>query len=72
MADRVIPMPHEDEVFTAKFGLEVQAKRFGLDIDDPQLREFLDHEVTVKSQMMAEIRWLRNMMHSVQQATKAA
>jgi hypothetical protein len=72
MADRVIPMPHQDEISVARTAIGVQAERFGLDVSDPKFQEFMEHEVTVKAQMMAEIRWLRNMMHDVRTVTDAA
>lgn len=64
MSERTIPEPHEDELMTSLFGISNQAQRFGLDLEDPNVQGFVEHMAKVKAQMMAETRWLRNIINN--------
>ena len=62
MSDKVIPMPRPDEVSNVRSGTIYQAEKFGLDLESTNVQDFVDHEITIKTQMSAEIRWLRHML----------
>ena len=63
MPGATIPPPHADEVQVARFSLKITAEQCGLDLEDPKIQKFIERQVAVKAQMMAENRWLSNMMH---------
>ena len=64
MGAPTIPPPHLDEVDMARFSIRVTAEQCGLDLDDPKIQEFIERQVAVKAQMMAENRWLSNIVHT--------
>lgn len=72
MSDTVVPLPDEDDLKIARHVLTVQAEGSGLDINDSNIKEFIDHQVISKSQMMAEIRWLRTILSNVSKITETA
>jgi hypothetical protein len=63
MGAATIPPPHEDEVWMARTALNTTAERAGLDINDPAVAKFINIQVGVNAQKMAECRWLNNMVH---------
>ena len=63
MPGSTIPEPSGDLIKIARSGLEIQAERFGLDLKDPQIAAFIDHEVKVQAQQLAHINWLENILH---------
>ena len=63
MGARTIPEPHPDEVDSARFAIQCSMERTNLDPDDEKFAAFIEEQVAVKSQMAAEIRWLRNILH---------
>lgn len=63
MGAATIPPPHEDEFMIARTSIRSTAEHCGLDLDDPTIQKFIERQVSVKAQMMAECRWLRNIVH---------
>lgn len=49
-----------DEWHTAFNGLRMQAKHFGLDVNEAKLHEFILHEAEVISNLFAQTRFLSN------------
>jgi len=44
-------------------GLLFSCCEFNIDMKGENVRDFICHEAEIKAQLMAEIRWLRNMVH---------
>ena len=63
MGHATIPPATEDEFRVAFTGLRLQAEVHGLDVNDPKVAAFVQHQAEVKAQMMAESRWLNNIIH---------
>ena len=63
MPTNTIPTPTEDLYRMARSGLEVQAERFGLDLSDPKLSAFIDHQVEVDAWRLSEVTWLGNIVN---------
>lgn len=63
MGAPTIPPPHKDEVMAARFSIKNTMERNGLDLNDPGVAQCLEELVAVKAQMMAENRWLSNIVH---------
>lgn len=64
MPEETIPKPHPDEVMTAQIGCKNRALRAGLDISDATVQEFIKLNAEVEATRAAEIRWLRNLLHT--------
>lgn len=64
MAAATIPAPREDDIKIARIAVTSTATLNGLDLDDPGVAEFIERTVAVQAQMSAEIRWLRNIVHT--------
>lgn len=62
MPGRTIPPPSEGEVHIARESIMNQARAHGLTLGETTLT-FIESQVEVKAQLMAEIRWLRGMIH---------
>ena len=59
MSGRTWPEPVEEDRRVARIGLRIQAGSYGLDVDDPAVHAFIEHQVEVLAEKSAEIRWLR-------------
>ena len=64
MAARTIPEPNEHHINNARFALMWQASRLKLDVDTPEMQEFINLIINVQAQQAAEIDWLRKILHN--------
>lgn len=61
MGGRSWPAPNENDIMISRTGIEMQAEAAGLDLSDPGVRQFIDNQVAVNSELMAEARHLQNL-----------
>lgn len=54
--------PTENDIKNFRFGINIQAEWHGLDKTDQKIAEFLQQRAEVEATMMAEIRFLRNLL----------
>lgn len=62
MADH-FATPSQDEQNIALSGITTQAKAHGLDLNDPQVQAFIQHQANIIAQMQADNRELYNIIH---------
>ena len=55
----------ETDFEIARTGINIQAEAHGLDVTDPKVQAFLEHQVTVIAAHIACERWLQNTIHKM-------
>jgi hypothetical protein len=53
----------ETDIDVALTGCKMQAESHGLDLDDPKVMAFLEHQAKVMGTASAESRWLRGIIN---------
>ena len=63
MGRRTWPEPNENDRMVSRIGIELQAEANGVDLTEPGMKAFIENMIEVKSEMMAENRFLQNILH---------
>lgn len=64
MGSRTIPEPNDHDLHEARTAKRNLFLRHGLNPDSEPFRSLIEDDVMVDSQQKAEIRWLRNLLHT--------
>jgi len=57
--------PCETDFEIARCGIKIQAEAHGLDMTDPKIQAFLEHQVKVIADHLACERWQQNIIHDM-------
>jgi hypothetical protein len=55
----------ESELSIARTGITIQAEAHGLDLTDPKIKAFIEHQIKVVASLNAGMRWQSNIIHNM-------